>query len=120
DVIMTGDFYRSVGYPNIDRANGGTLKGLLDGLNAVVEAAGPNTKIIPGHGSIVDKGAVAAHREMIVAIRDRVSALVKQGKTQEEIVAAKATADYDARVPQAMQTSERFVGQLYAELKGAR
>ncbi|HEY2150079.1 MAG TPA: MBL fold metallo-hydrolase [Vicinamibacterales bacterium] len=117
DVIMTGDFYRSVGYPNIDRANGGTLRGLLAGLNAVVDLAGPSTKIIPGHGATVDKTAVAAHRDMIIAIRDRVTALIKQGKTLEEVIAAKPAADYDARVPQVGTTGERFIGQLYAELK---
>ena len=120
DVIMTGDFFRSVGYPNIDRANGGTLKGLLEGFTAVINLAGPATKIVPGHGPIVDKGGVAAHRDMAVAIRDRVAALVQQGKTAEEVVAAKPTSEYDARVPQAAQTSDRFVGQLYAEIKGAR
>jgi glyoxylase-like metal-dependent hydrolase (beta-lactamase superfamily II) len=120
DVIMTGDFYRSVGYPNIDRANGGTLNGLVAGLNAVIAAAGPSTKIIPGHGAVVDKTGVAAHRDMILAIRDRVAALVRQGKTQQEVLAAKPTGDYDAKVPQAAQTAERFVNQLYAEIKGAQ
>ena len=120
DVIMTGDFYRSVGYPNIDRANGGSLKGMLEGFTALINLAGPGTKIIPGHGAVVDKGGVAAHRDMAMAIRDRVAALVSQGKTQEEVVAAKPTSEYDARVPQAAQTSDRFVGQLYAEIKGAR
>jgi cyclase len=120
NVIMTGDFYRSLGYPNIDRANGGSLKGMLDGLNAVVNLAKSDTRIVPGHGEIVDKTAVAAHRDMIIAIRDRVSRLVAQGQTQEQVVAAKPTADYDAKVPQGQQTSERFVGQLYAELKGGR
>jgi glyoxylase-like metal-dependent hydrolase (beta-lactamase superfamily II) len=117
DVIMTGDFYRSVGYPNIDRANGGSLNGMLEGLQAVVNAAGPATKIIPGHGPTVDKAAVAAHRAMIVAIRDKIAPLVRQGMTQEQVVAAKPTADYDSRVPGVGTTGERFVGQLYAELK---
>jgi glyoxylase-like metal-dependent hydrolase (beta-lactamase superfamily II) len=120
NVIMTGDFYRSVGYPNIDRNNGGSLNGLIAGLNAVIDAAGPSTKIVPGHGAIVDKTGVAAHRDMIMAIRDRVAGLVRQGKSQEEVVAAKPTAEYDARVPQAAQTADRFVGQLYAEIKAAR
>jgi glyoxylase-like metal-dependent hydrolase (beta-lactamase superfamily II) len=120
NVIMTGDFYRSLGYPNIDRTNGGSLKGMLDGLNAVVNLAKPDTKVIPGHGEIVDKSAVAAHRDMIIAVRDRVSRLVAQGQPQEQVVAAKPTADYDAKVPQSQQTSERFIGQLYAELKGSR
>ena len=52
DVIMTGDFYRSIQYPNIDRANGGSLNGMLAGLSEVDRAmAGPNTKIVPGHGA---------------------------------------------------------------------
>ncbi len=117
DVIMTGDFYRSLGYPNIDRANGGTLKGMLAGLSEVVAMAGPKTKIVPGHGEIVDRNAVAAHRDMILVIRDRVADLIKQGKSQAEVVAAKPTADYDAKVPTASTTSERFIGQLYAEIK---
>jgi glyoxylase-like metal-dependent hydrolase (beta-lactamase superfamily II) len=120
DVIMTGDFFRSVGFPNIDRANGGTLKGLLDGFTAVIALAGPATKIVPGHGAIVDEGGVAAHRDMAIAIRDKVAALVRQGKTQEEVLAAKPTSEYDARVPQPGQTADRFVGQLYAEIKGTR
>lgn len=120
DVIMTGDFYRSLGYPNIDRANGGTLKGMLAGLSEVVAMAGPKTKIVPGHGEIVDRNAVAAHRDMILVIRDRVADLIKQGKSQAEVVAAKPTADYDAKVPTASTTSERFIGQLYAEINGAK
>src|SRR6185503_716757 len=50
DIIMTGDFYRAIQYPNVDRANGGSLQGLIDGLGEVIGHAGPNTKIVPGHG----------------------------------------------------------------------
>jgi glyoxylase-like metal-dependent hydrolase (beta-lactamase superfamily II) len=117
DVIMTGDFYRSIQFPNIDRANGGSLPGLVDALNAVIQNAGPNTKIVPGHGPVVDRAAVTAHRDMVVAVRDKVAALVREGKTQEQVVAAKPTADFDAKVQQPGTTGDRFVGQLYAELK---
>jgi cyclase len=120
DAIMTGDFFRAVGYPNIDRANGGSLPGMLDGLAEVIGLAGPNTKIIPGHGAIVDRAAVIAHRDMILAIRGRVADLIQQGKSQQEVLAAHPTADYDAKVPQAATTSDRFVGQLYAELAAAK
>jgi len=121
DVIMIGDFYRSTGYPNIDLANGGSLKGLLDGLSAAINVAGPGTKIIPGHGATVDKTAVAAHRAMIMAVRDKVAALVRQNKTQAEVLAAKLTSDYDAKVTGATaMTADRFVGQLYAEVKAGR
>jgi glyoxylase-like metal-dependent hydrolase (beta-lactamase superfamily II) len=117
DVIMTGDFYRSIQYPNIDRANGGSLPGLINALNAVIANAGPNTKIIPGHGPTVDRNAVTAHRDMVIAIRDKVAPMVREGKTQEQVVAAKPTADFDAKVQQPGTTGDRFVGQLYAELK---
>ena len=117
NVIMTGDFYRSIQYPNIDRTNGGSLPGLIDALNAVIKAAGPATKIVPGHGPVVDRAAVTAQRDMVIAIRDKVAKLVKEGKTQEQVVAAKPTADYDAKVQQPGTTADRFVGQLYAELK---
>jgi cyclase len=118
DVLMTGDFYRSAGYPNIDRNNGGTLKGMIEGFDAIVSLAGPNTRIVPGHGAVVDEKAVEAHRDMAIALRDRVAALVKKGQTQEQILAAKTTADYDAKVPSPGTTGERFIGQLYAELGG--
>jgi cyclase len=120
DVIMTGDFFRSVQYPNVDRANGGSLQGLLDGLGVVIGHAGPNTKIIPGHGPTVDRAAVIAHRDLAMTVRDRVARLVGQGKTEDEVVAAKVTADLDPRVQEVGMTSERFVRQVYAELKSAR
>jgi cyclase len=118
DVLMTGDYYRSVGYPNIDRANGGTLNGMIEGLGATIGLAGPNTKIIPGHGPTVDRAAVTAHRDMLLAVRDRVAGMVKQGKTAQEIIGSKPTADYDSKIEQAAMTSERFINQLYAELGG--
>ena len=117
NVIMTGDFYRSIQYPNIDRTNGGSLPGLIAALDAVIKAAGPATKIVPGHGPVVDVAAVKAHRDMVIALRDKVAKLVKEGKTQEQVVAAKPTADYDAKVQTPGTTADRFVGQLYAELK---
>ncbi len=116
DVIMTGDFYRSLGYPNIDRVNGGSLAGMLTGLDTIVKLAGPNTKIVPGHGAIVDRAAVAAHRDMIIAVRDKVAKMVQQKMSLEQVMAAKPTADYDAKVPGIGTTGDRFVGQLYAEV----
>ena len=121
NVIMTGDFYRSTGYPNIDRANGGTMNGMLKGFDAIIALGRPDTKIIPGHGLTVDKAAVAAHRDMMIGVRDKVAALVRQNKTQDEVIAAKPTADFDAKVTGATaMTADRFVGQLYQELKATR
>ena len=120
DVIMTGDFYRSIQYPNVDRGNGGSLQGLIDGLGAVIGHAGPNTKIIPGHGANVDRNAVIAHRDVAMTVRDRVARLVRDGKSEDEVVAAKVTADIDSKVQEAGTTGERFVRQVYAEIKSGR
>jgi glyoxylase-like metal-dependent hydrolase (beta-lactamase superfamily II) len=124
DVIMTGDFYRSIGYPNIDRVNGGSLEGMIAGLGQIVALAGPKTKIIPGHGPTVDRTAVMAHRDMIIGVRSEVAKLMQQGKTADEVVAAHPSAAFDANVPPAApngdKMADRFVGQLYAELKPAK
>jgi glyoxylase-like metal-dependent hydrolase (beta-lactamase superfamily II) len=120
DVIMSGDFYRSLGYPNIDRTNGGTLTGMLEGLRFLADLAGPQTKIVPGHGAIVEKAAVLAQRDMILALRDRIAPMIQQGMTVEQVTAAKPTRDYDAIVVQPGTTGDRFVGQLYAEIKAAK
>src|SRR5436309_605804 len=77
NAIMTGDFYRSTGYPNIDRANGGTMNGMLAGFDLIAKTGRADTKIIPGHGPIVDKAAVAAHKAMMMAVRDKVAALAR-------------------------------------------
>ncbi len=117
DVLMTGDYFRSIQYPNIDRVNGGSLNGMIEGLGITIGMAGPNTKIIPGHGPMVNRAALIAHRDMILVVRDKVAALVAQGKTVDEVLAAKPTSDYDAIVPNSSTTSERFIRQLYVELK---
>ena len=119
-VLMVGDFYRSIQYPNVDRNNGGSVKGVIDGLNAVIALAKPTTQIVPGHGPVVDKTVVAANRDMILTIRDRVAALIAQGKSQEDVIAAKPLADLDAKVQQAGTTGDRFLGQVYADLKAGK
>jgi cyclase len=120
DVIFCGDFYRSIQYPNIDRANGGSLNGMIDGLGTLIGLAGPGTKIVPGHGPVVSRTEVTAHRDMLLAVRDNVAKLIAQGKSQDEVLAAHPTAAYDASVPNSKETTERFVTQVYGELKPAK
>lgn len=120
NVIMTGDFYRAIGYPNIDRANGGTAQGMLDGLGWVIGQAGPDTKIIPGHGATVSRNEVEAHRDLMLALRAKVNALVAQGKTAAEITAAKLTAEFDSKVKEPGTTGDRFIGQIVAEAQAGK
>ena len=118
DILAVGDYYRGVGFPRIDRGNGGTLAGLLAGFNETINRAGPATRIIPGHGPVTDRNALISQRDLVIAMRDKVAPLVRQGRTVEEVLAAKLTAPYEEKVPQGAQTAEQFIRWLYAELKG--
>jgi len=119
DILAVGDYIRMVGYPRADLRNGGSLKGLLDGLGETIGRAGPRTRIIPGHGPITDRNGVIAQRDLILAVRDKVAVLVQRGLTVEEVIAAKPTTEYDAHVQQGEQTSEQFIRWLFTELKSA-
>ncbi len=123
DVIMIGDFYRNYGYPFIDTNNGGTLQGALEALDATMQLAGPNTKLIPGHGTIIHRGDIVPYRDMILDVRARVQQMINQGKSEQEILAAKVTSPYDAKVPGGLSpagagtSADRFVSMVYAQLK---
>ena len=120
NVIMIGDYFRSLGYPNIDRTNGGSLPGMISGIDKAISLCNADTKVVPGHGAITDRNGLIAHKEMIIAIRDKIAPMVAQGKSLQDVVAAKPTADYDSKVPAVGTTGERFIGQVYAELKAGK
>jgi glyoxylase-like metal-dependent hydrolase (beta-lactamase superfamily II) len=119
DVLMTGDVFRSLGFPNIDRTSGGSLKGMLAAFDTLIAAAGPKTKVLPGHGPITNRAGLVSHKKMAIALRDQVAKMIAEGKTQEQIVAAKITNPYEKQTGNAAGTGDRFVGQLYAELKAS-
>jgi glyoxylase-like metal-dependent hydrolase (beta-lactamase superfamily II) len=126
DVIMVGDFYRNYGYPFIDTSNGGTLKGALEALDATMALAGPNTKLVPGHGTIINRTDIVPYRDMILGVQASVRKLMAQGKTEQEILAAKVTAPYDSKVPGGLlpagagTSADRFVRMVYSQLKSGQ
>jgi cyclase len=127
DVIMIGDFYRNFGYPFIDTANGGSLKGALEGLELTMKTAGPNTRLIPGHGTYINRTDIIPYRDMMLAVQSRVQQLIAQGKTLQEVLAAKVTTPYDAKVPGGLlpagaagTSADRFVSMVYSQLKGGQ
>lgn len=117
DALAVGDYFRTAGYPRVDLGSRGTLDGLLAGLDETIRRAGPATRIISGHGPITDRAGVIAQRDLILAVEAKVQALIEQGQTVEQVIAAKPTAEFDARVIDGAATSEQFVRWLYAELK---
>ncbi len=128
DVIMVGDFYRNFGYPFIDVANGGSLKGALEALELTMKIAGPNTKLIPGHGTFINRTDIIPYRDMILAVQARVQQLIAQGKSVDEVLAAKVTAPFDAKVPGGLlpantgggTSADRFVRMVYDQLKAGK
>jgi len=121
NLLFIGDFYRNYGYPFIDLNNGGTLKGMLEGLDATMKSADANTKLIPGHGTIIKRDDIIPYRDMIIAVTDKVQQMIAQGKSLEEVLAAKVTAPYDAKTAGGTDSSAvRFVTAVYQELKSGR
>ena len=126
DVIMIGDFYRNYGYPFIDTNNGGTLNGAIEALDQTMKIAGPGTRLVPGHGSIIHRDDIIPYRDMILDIQTKVQRMIDQGKTPQEVLAAKLTAPYDAKVPGGLlpagngTSADRFVSMVYSQLKSGK
>jgi cyclase len=122
DVIHVGDVFRTTGYPGVDGNNGGTVKGTIDALQALVDMAGPSTKIVPGHGVVSTRDDVAAFRTNTIEAQRRVTELIKQGMTVEQVIAANPTADLATKfatsgpAPDAAAT-QRFLTGFYNALK---
>lgn len=101
DVISAGDVYTPGRYPHIDVARGGTVNGLIGGMNKVIEIAFPEyrhqggTMIIGGHGRLGDTADVAIYRNMVEVVRDRIQDMKKDGKTLAQVKAARPTLDFD-------------------------
>jgi glyoxylase-like metal-dependent hydrolase (beta-lactamase superfamily II) len=125
DVIAGGDLFQMTTYPFIDVDNGGTINGIIEGANRMLDLVIPEfrmeggTMVVPGHGRLSDGADLAYYRDMLTIIRDRAQALIKQGKTLEQVKAAKITADYDPRwgVNNSFWSTDRFVEAVYKTLQ---
>jgi len=117
NVLMTGDVFRSEGFPTPATVNGGTIMGLLQSIEKFLEITDANTKVVPGHGPVADRAALVFHREVILTVRDRVREAVREGKTLDQVHDAKLTADFEARVGGLPAFINVFVDSLYDELK---
>jgi cyclase len=116
NVLSTGDTFTQGRYPNIDFANGGNIKGMIAATDAYLKLANAKTRIVPGHGPLADKAALAEYRTMLITARDRMAKLVKDGKTEDEVVAAKPFADLDARWAPTELAGRNFIRVVYHSL----
>ena len=124
DVISAGDLYMTTSYPVIDTAHGGTIQGVIDGLNRILDIAIPEnsgeggTMIIPGQGRLSDESDVVEYRNMVVIVRDRVQDAIRKGMTLEQVQAAAPSRDYDSAyvTPTSFVKAADFVAAIYRSL----
>jgi cyclase len=124
DVIVAGDVIAADRYPYIDARNGGSIQGIINGLNRIVAMAVPEynqqggTRVIPGHGRIMNQSDVVEYRDMATIIRDRIATLAKQGKTLEQVKAMRPTLDYDGNYGSTTGpwTTDMFIDAVYKEV----
>jgi len=124
EVIHAGSLFSTISYPSIDLQKGGSIQGVIDGLNQILDLAVAEyraqggTWIIPSRGRLADTADVASYRNMLVMIRDRVQDLKKKGQTLAQVKAARPTLDFDGRygANTGSWTTDMFVEAVYRSL----
>src|SRR5690349_19544518 len=113
-----GDMFTG-GFPFIDGNTGGTLDGLIKAHEAVLPTLDDNTKLIRGHGPLGNKAELQAYHDMLVVVRDRVAKLVKAGKSQDDVVAARPTREFEEKYGGANFNAADWIGRSYVDQKTA-
>ena len=116
NVLSTGDTFTNGRYPNIDFANGGNIKGMIAATDAYLKLVNARTKIVPGHGPLGDRAALIEYRTMLTSAHDRMAKLVKDGKSEDDVVEAKPFADLDAKWAPTELASKNFIRVVYHSL----
>jgi cyclase len=117
NVLATGDTVSIGRYPNIDVANGGSLKGMITAADIYLKLVNDQTKIVPGHGPLAGKPELVAYRAMLVAARDRMAKLIAAGTSEDGAVEARPFADFDTKLGATDLQSRNFIRVVYRSLK---
>ena len=116
NVIHAGDTFFNKMYPFIDVSTGGSIAGMISATDKLLILANDKTKIIPGHGPLADKGELQVYRDMLVTMKKRISDLKNSGKTRDDVIAAKPTADFDLAWGNGFLKPDVWVGIVYDSL----
>ncbi len=116
NVIHTGDLFFNGIYPFIDAQSGGSIDGMIRSVEDILKRTNGNTKIIPGHGPLATPADLKTYKKMLSTVRDRIAALKKEGKTKEQIVAAKPTADFDEKWGNGFLKPDVWVSIVYSAM----
>jgi len=118
DVMHTGDAFINRGYPLIDIASGGSIKGQIEATQKMIDLAGPDTLVVSGHGPLADRERLIAVRDMLTTARENVVALIGQGKTLREIKDARPLDELDAEWGTGFLKARAFVTIVYQSETG--
>ena len=113
NVLHTGDTFFNGMYPYIDVSSGGSIDGMIAAADVALKLCNDQTRIIPGHGELADADDLRAYRAVLQAVRDRVRSLVDAGKTREEVIAAKPSAEFDADWGGGFMKPDVWIGIVY-------
>ncbi|MHC4129799.1 MAG: MBL fold metallo-hydrolase [Planctomycetota bacterium] len=113
NVIHMGDVYFNGMYPFIDASAGGRIAGMIKAIDRALELTDDRTRIIPGHGELSGVAELRAYRAMLRTVHDRVQKLIDEGKTRDEVIAAKPTRDLDAEWGSGFMQPDPWVGIVY-------
>ena len=113
NVLHTGDTFFNGMYPYIDVSSGGSIDGVIAAADTALKLCNDKTKIIPGHGELADADDLRAYRDVLQAVRDRVRSLVDAGKTRDEVIAAKPSAEFDADWGRGFMKPDQWIGIVY-------
>jgi cyclase len=116
NIVHMGDLFVAA-FPFIDGSTGGTFDGLIDAQAAVLATIDDNTKLIRGHGPVGNKADLQAYHDMLVVVRARIATLVRAGKTQDEVVTARPTKEYEAKYGGANFNAAQWIGRAYVDQK---
>ncbi len=117
NTIHMGDTFFNGRYPFFDLSSGGSFEGVIRAVNSALAYVNDSTKVIPGHGPLGGKAELVAYRDVLTKIRDRIAVLIKQGKTREQVIAAKPSAEFDATWGSGFMKPDLFVGYAYDSMK---
>lgn len=116
NAIHMGDVFNNTGYPFVDADSGGEIDGMILFCQAALAQIDEETIVIPGHGSVTDYATMKAYIEMLTVVRDRVSKMIHDGKSLEEVSASNPTAGFEERYGD-VSKSLGFIDRVYASLK---
>jgi glyoxylase-like metal-dependent hydrolase (beta-lactamase superfamily II) len=116
NVIHMGDLYFEGIYPYIGIYSGGSINSMIKVINQILPMIDGKTKVVPGHGPVSNKAQLQEYVAMLTAIRDNISQLLQEGKTMEEVVAAKPTQAFDEKWGKGFLLPDQFAGLVYMDL----